>query len=256
MTKCSNKSTCPTWNYCSSGSCKCGENHYDIIRCGDKSSAVLDCHCMTYDEVTRFTFAGACFYNCVNNAINGDLLYHALPSEPSTLANISVCHRFNRRGLLCGECKDGFSPFILSYNFSCVKCPDGHKNWWKVLVIGFGPLTLFCLVIMVFNINVTCSGLHGVVWFSQTLSVLALVRLVLAHDQVESSKHALTAVKTFVPFYSFWNLELFRSIIPDTCLNVSPLQALALEYPLHFTHCFLSFPPIAWWYLMMPNFCQ
>ena len=33
-----------------------------------------------------------------------------------------------------------------------------------------------------------------------------------------------------MPFYSFWNLDLFRSVLPDICLNVSTLQALALEY--------------------------
>ena len=120
-------------------------------------------------------------------------------------------------------------------------------------MIGFGPLPLFGLVIMVFNISVTSSGLHGVVWFSQTLSVLALVHLVLAHDQVESSKHALTAVKTFVPFYRFWNLELFRSIIPDTCLNLSSLQALASEYLVALYPLFLVFLRCCF---MMPNFCQ
>ena len=77
------------------------------------------------------------------------------------------------------------------------------------------------------NINVASSGLHGVVWFSQTFSVPVLMRLAMA--QVDFSKHALMAVKIFVPFYSFWNLELFRSIVPDTCLNVNPIQALALE---------------------------
>ena len=30
--------------------------------------------------------------------------------------------------------------------------------------------------------------------------------------------------------YSFWNLELFRTVLPDICLNVTTLQALALEY--------------------------
>ena len=228
--KCTDDSSCPTWNYCSSGSCQCGEKHQDIILCNGDSNftAVLDCNYVTFDEDTGSTFVGTCFYNCMNNKINGDVIYHALPKEPNKLVNSSVCRRFNRKGLLCGECENGFSPFVLSYNLSCVKCPDGHKNWWKFFMIGFVPLTFFCLLIIVLNINVTSSGLHGVVWFSQTFSVPALMRLVMA--QVEYSKHALMAVKIFVPFYSFWNLELFRSIIPDTCLNVNPLQALALEY--------------------------
>ena len=38
-----------------------------------------------------------------------------------------------------------------------------------------------------------------------------------------------------------WNLDLFRSVIPDTCLNVSPLQALALEYVVAFYPLLLSY---------------
>ena len=38
------------------------------------------------------------------------------------------------------------------------------------------------------------------------------------------------AAKIVTIFYSLWNLELLRPVIPDICLNVSTLQALALEY--------------------------
>ena len=40
----------------------------------------------------------------------------------------------------------------------------------------------------------------------------------------------LKAAKALLIFYSFWNLELFRSVIPSICHNVTTLQALALEY--------------------------
>ena len=46
--------------------------------------------------------------------------------------------------------------------------------------------------------------------------------------------HVLTVIRAFAPLYSVWNLDLLRSVIPDTCLNVSPLQALALEYVVAF----------------------
>jgi hypothetical protein len=44
------------------------------------------------------------------------------------------------------------------------------------------------------------------------------------------SPHLLLATKTFLIFYSFWNLDILRSVIPNTCLNVTTLQALALDY--------------------------
>ena len=40
----------------------------------------------------------------------------------------------------------------------------------------------------------------------------------------------LRASKLILPaFFSWWNLGPFRSIIPDTCLNVDTLTAFALE---------------------------
>ena len=34
-----------------------------------QTSAVLDCHCVTYDKESQSTYAGLCFYNCENNLI-------------------------------------------------------------------------------------------------------------------------------------------------------------------------------------------
>ena len=135
---CINDSSCPTWHFCNSGRCQCGESHNDVIKCiNDRNmSAVLDCYCVTYDEDTESTFVGACFYNCVN--LKGhDLVYHPLPEKPDELINNSVCSQFHRKGLLCGECEEGLSPFVLSYNLSCVDCQSGYTNWWKFVLVGF-----------------------------------------------------------------------------------------------------------------------
>ena len=69
------------------------------------------------------------------------------------------------------------SPFVLSYNLSCVRCPDGHKNWWKFALIGLVPLTFLYFIAIFFNINVTSSRLHGYVLFSQALSTPAFIRI-------------------------------------------------------------------------------
>ena len=132
--------------------------------------------------------------------------------------------------MLCGDCKDGYSPLILSYNLSCVRCPDGHKNWWKFVLAGFLPLTFFYLFVVIFNINVTTSHLHGPVWFSQALAMLRN----LIHGVHNEQSDFLNVVKVFMLFYSFWNLDIFRSVLPDICLNLTTLQALALDYLIAF----------------------
>ena len=230
-TYCSHGSECPTWFTCnSSNTCQCGNGHDHAIFCDEVnfSSAVLDCYCVTYDKESKSTYLGSCFYNTDDHSHTGTV-YKELPTNAEMLINGSICADFNRAGLLCGNCEDGYSPLVLSYNLSCVKCPDGHKNWWRFVLVGFIPLTFFYFFVVVFNINVTSSHLHGVVWFSQALSIPILVRLIMlaVHNEYPN---LLKLAKVFTLLYSFWNLDLFRSVVPDICLNVTTLQALALDY--------------------------
>ena len=227
---CSNNSNCPTWFICNTQNrCQCGDGHNNAVVCDKFSSAVLDCHCVTYDEAKGETFLGSCYYNCENVHNKSDTVYKRLPHKPQSLLNKSVCSDFNRKGLLCGDCEVGYSPLVLSYNLSCVKCPDGHKNWWKFTFAAFVPLTFFYFFVVLFNINVTSSRLHGVVLFSQFVSMPAFVRLIVTSLRHTNSNFQV-AVKVFLSFYSFWNLDMLRSVIPDICLNVTTIQALALDY--------------------------
>ena len=229
---CNNDSACPTWFICNSQNiCECGNEHsYEVVCDIERGeAAVLDCHCVTYDNVTKQTQVGSCYYNCENTAHKTlyDRVYHPLPIDPIE-STVKVCGRFNRTGTLCGQCAPGLSPFVLSYNLSCVECPDGNKNWWKFVLAGFGPLTFFYIFIVVFNINITSSRLHGVVLFSQAITMPALARIFLL--TFATRPDILRGVKLVFPLYSFWNLDFFRTIIPDICMNVSTLGALALDY--------------------------
>ncbi len=225
---CSNDRICPTWYFCDEKQCKCNESHNYAVKCDNKHlrSAVLNCYCVTYDDKTNSTYVGSCYYNCVNN---NKAVYSRLPEKSEALINRRFCTHFHRTGLLCGDCEEGYSPFVLSYNLSCVRCPDGHINWWKFIIVAFAPLTLFYFVVLLFNINVTSTRLHGLVWYSQALSSPVLVRLILPIISL-SAPALLTPIKVTYIFYDFWNLDILRSILPDICLNVTTLQALALDY--------------------------
>ena len=233
--QCSNDSTCPTWFTCNSQNhCQCGHQNSGVIACDDEvqTSAVLICHCVTYVPESRSTYVGSCFYNCdflhLENRHKG--VYNQLPRQPEVLINNSACALFRRTGLLCGDCAEGYSPQVLSYNLSCVECPDGHKNWWKFCLVAFLPLTFFYMLIVIFSINVTSSHLHGVVWFSQIIAMPAFARVVLFVFDITKKYGQLLTVKILLAFFSIWNLDFFRSFIPHICLNVSTVQALALDY--------------------------
>ena len=238
-TTCTSVQSCPTWFTCNpqNNNCECGIKSEDgaIVCDNDKLiSAVRICYCVTYDVHTNSTFVGPCFYNCKfhskSTERNRNVVYQKLPRKPTMLLNDSACTYFHRTGLLCGECEEGYSPLVLSYNLSCVECKDGHKNWWKFIIAGFLPLTVFYFFVVFFSINVTSSRLHGVVWFSQIISSSIFVRIVFVGLSHEKSWWQLKVVRAFCVFYSLWNLDLFHSVYPDICLNISTLQALALEY--------------------------
>ena len=232
---CLSSSDCPPWFICHNGTeCHCGPTYKHAIECNETtmSLAVVECYCIT--EVDGTTYAGYCFYNC-GPRMKGKHTnaYHIISDNRDV--NECMCGRFNRTGISCGKCKPGLSPFVLSYNLSCVQCPESHKNWWKFALTGFVPLTLLYFIVIFFNINVTSSRLHGYVLFSQALSTPAYVRILLI--SIENVPWLINVTKALEPFFSLWNLDPLRSILPDTCLNVDTLAAFALEacvalYPL------------------------
>ena len=90
----------------------------------------------------------------------------------------------------------------------------------------------FCatdIFVVLFNIDVTSSRLHGIVWFSEAMSTPALVCLLMTSLR-HANQNSVIAAKVILMPYSFWNLDLFRPVIPNICLNISTLQALALDY--------------------------
>ena len=233
---CNNDSNCPTWFICDNhNKCQCGNNHGGAVSCANltSESAVLENYCITYNKKTGFTHLGACFYSIGwLKTINNHSAYVELPMNSKMLLNESACTYFHRTGLLCGDCEDGHSPLVLSYNLSCVKCPDGHKNWWKFILVAFVPLTFFYFFILLFNISVTSSHLRGVVLYNQAVSMPVLVRQVFS--VFRKSHKLITLTKFYVFFCGFWNLNLLHSLTPDICLNLTTLQALVLDYLLAF----------------------
>jgi hypothetical protein len=57
----------------------------------------------------------------------------------------------------------------------------------------------------------------------------AFLRLALLVLNNEDKKY-LKAIEVCISFYSLWNLDLLRSILPNVCLNVTTLQAVTMEY--------------------------
>ena len=211
-------STCPTWFYSNISNkcqCHCDNGHGNNILCDNKkmASAMQVGSCVTEDSNSGDIYVGSCIYTP-----NFEESYYILPDN---LTNFSLCNKFHRTGILCGECEKGLRPPVFSYNLTCMDCPNGNENWWKFILVGFVPITLFYLFILTFNINVTSSLLHDVVLFSQMVSLPQFVQVLFL--VIEDHPTILTLAKIFLLMYSIWNLDIFRSLFSNICLNVDTL---------------------------------
>ncbi len=150
----------PPWMYCDYGTCRCGEIPYSILRCDDNwpgRVSVLDCYCLTYNEEEHTNELGHCLFNCARKDDNTgttiiDPIHHPLPMNVSKL-NDFMCEGFNRKGTLCGKCKDAFYPMAYSYDMKCIKCGNRGLNGLKYILVCLVPLTIFCFIVLLFKIS-------------------------------------------------------------------------------------------------------
>ena len=220
--------------YCAGGSAVCGTIPNYAMECRFGSVYIRECYCLTYDYNTQVLNVGNCLYNCQkgeNKGIHGG--YDVLPTDISQV-NSTMCGKWHRDRALCGRCQDGYFPMAYSYNMTCVKCHH-QANWLKLALFVLVPLTAFCFLVIIFNISITSSNLHGFVLFAQALSIPAMSRVIfLSYEGKESH---LFFIKLLGCFYSIWSLDILRSFSPGFCLHIKSLDTLMLDmaigmYPL------------------------
>ena len=216
-----------------------------IIRYNSNCEAsVLRCYCLTATENSAtHSAAGTGVSFSLGKCIEGCFITDKY-TEYGTLAlygsyNGSQCAPYNRRGTLCGECISEHGPAPYSFSLRCIKCP--RTGLWSrlfyYLLIAYGPLTLFMVVIVVFTISSNSAPMHGFIFVCQTLSCSFNMRILtrmaeLGHIDPYSYKILGTA-------YGIWNLDFFRPVYEPFCLHESltTLHVIALDlaiaaYPL------------------------
>ena len=227
---CTNNSVlCSTWSYCRNGTCECLNIPNYILTCDSlgQIGSIMTCNCITYNEDIRALEIGRCMYNCYEQQNINYFQYLLLPSNMSEWNEI-LCGRFNRKGTLCGECKDGFYTPAYSYDLTCIKCNSNASNWLKFVLIAFLPLTIFYFVVVIFKINVHSTYLQGYVLYSQSVTTIFLARnLVMISKQ--SSLWLKYIIYSMCTFYSIWSLDFFRFFSSDICLQTGSLATISLE---------------------------
>ena len=230
----SSSESCPTWQYRNkSGVCVCGSGVHGAVECNSElaKTTVLDCHCMTYSKRHNVVL-GKCFFGCYRSNSGKYLIRYPVPRDVSEL-NYEVCGNYSRTGQSCGNCIEGYTPLAYSYELHCMNCTGSAvSNWMKYLAAAFLPLTGFYIIVIVFKISATAPQLHGFVVYCQAMSTPVVVRSILA--EVALRPALFKCVKLFFTVMGIWNLDFFRTILPDICLDLNSLQLSMLEYAVSF----------------------
>ena len=230
-----NTNVCPAWflHENKTGQCVCGDELNGVLSCDKETNRVymIECYCMTYDDELGIT-TGTCFTNCI--LIESKISFHMffkVPSDVNQLNEVMCGERWNRTGRLCGECKDEHYPLVYSYDMRCVNCTRADVyNWIKYVSSAFLPLTIFFVLILGFGISASSPQLEAFIIFAQVISTPANVRITL--EALDSNDYPVSNFfcRLIMALYGIWNLDFFRTFLPENCLKINTLQLLALDY--------------------------
>ena len=228
--------TCPTWFHFSNSTQKCEcKLHVGGVWClGLEYVQIVYSSCATFSGQEGVFYAGRCPYSYKFNHSNG--MYSVLPSDPDLL-NEAMCGPYNRKGLLCGECIDGYGPWVYTLNKKCVDCSKFSMSsaTCLYLLVEFVPILLFFLCMTMFHLDLTSGPMLGYVVFCQMMSYVFEALPARVYDIIHSS----LSIRISIFITEFWNLNFCKTIIPPFCisdklteLHVVFLNSVGAIYPL------------------------
>ena len=235
------------WMYTNStGSCRCGVSYHEKVKlvC-NKSNFITSlrleyCYCMTYDIKQQTTVIGYCPYTCI--LFNGGLDYIQQSLDPEEL-NSQTCDYWKRTGRLCSDCNEGYGVPVYSYSFKCVECSNSTTEraliTADVIAKSLLPLTVMCVIITLFHINILLPPWSILVLASQLFSALPLMQTVYSREDHDGKHKYKLGVGILGAIYGPWNLDFFRGLYTPMCISshIQNIDAAALDgllgvYPL------------------------
>ena len=232
--------SCPIWHYYNSGSgqCECGF----LLKCSSDGNKVeiRTRSCATSSGQEDDYYIGLCPFRYIDNSTNRK--YSEMPSSASQLDEV-ICGSSNRRGLLCGECKDGYGPAVYSLDQKCADCSSIWSRYaiFLYLFLQFVPTTLIFICFVLFQFDITSGPLLGYVVFCQTTVTAISYQYFFIYEYIK--QYAPLSLRVLldllVTMSQFWCLQFFKAIIPPFCISekltgihVHMLNLIPAIYPL------------------------
>ena len=165
-----------------------------------------------------------CNYNRTDRFI---FLYNV--ELPSSDLEEAICGR-KRRGVLCGECRKGFTVYYHSPSLICdLPQLDSCNYGWALYILSeLVPVTIIFLVVLVLNLSLTGGAVNGFILFSQLLDTL----LIDASGVITFPEPIKILSRGYQIIYGFFNLDLFAVDSLSFCIweNASVLDMLSFKY--------------------------
>ena len=185
--------------------CVCAGWPNGMVTCNEESltASMAIGYCMTYDNETNKVRAGGCVQTFYRN--DSHKLFYPLPTEEADLDDY-MCGPSNTKGLLCGECQDGFGIPPLG-GANCINCTSVSSGWIKFFAAAYLPDTIIFTIIILFAISVVSGPVNSLIFFgqitsSQLLGICFTLEAHLSHLNRSSSVRNIVSA-----LYDTWNLN-------------------------------------------------
>ena len=225
----------------SSMECTCqGHPFAGYVFCHQSSnSSIFVGNCISYSEIkirgnsSKQIIVARCPFFAGSQVSNPRLL---LPMNINKLDEVFCGKNWSRTGKLCNKCSNGTGISVFSSTYKCIECTESVTNWLIYIAVTILPLTLFFIIIVIFQVGVTSPQANGYIFFSQIITI-PLQELLLesawgiALKDNTTTQHVLTDLLLFP--YSVWSLDFFRIFYArDICLHKSMriIHVLTLQY--------------------------
>ena len=173
--------------------------------------------------VERYLFYADCSLGqCSSEAVS-------LPSNTSiTELDMVICGE-SRTGVLCSKCRDGYATHYHSSAYSCKEAKGSCKWGWLLYIVSeIAPVTVFFVVVMVFNVKFTDGAVSGFILFVQFSDTM----LIRGNGAIQLPRHTLIALDVYRFLTRIFNLNFFAIDQLSFCIwrSASTLDLLAFKY--------------------------
>ena len=193
------------------------------VSCSQSGPSLALGYCATYSEDTGLLSIFKCPYFQFNgyNVTNPGLIQ--LPRNLTEL-NDYMCGPLSRKGLVCSECADGFGPSVTSFGYRCANCTDAWYGVPLFLFLEFVPVTVFYLIILVFQISMTSAPMPCFIMCAQF--IVTVFNLAVTQNNSSLREIMFTEdgdlrldMKITRTLYGVFNLDFFQYILPPFCIS-------------------------------------